>query len=140
MVDVFTGLVTKSSGIAELIQIDVDGQPRAACVRFGVHPELFFPNMSGSTDTVFVDVRAASACSHCPVRMKCREGAREHQRQGFWGNVAFDSSGSERTHIVVDPDGREISLAMLLATHPERWVSAFRGRRGFVRRGRNRKK
>lgn len=134
--NMFTGLAASRTVACLLRSISDDGQPAANCARYNIHPELFFPNISSSVEKVYVDVRAASACTHCPVALACRERARDDSgNEGFWGNQVFTSTGRVRSHVVVDPNGNPISVAQLLSVPTTHWIAAFRGRTAYVRRG-----
>lgn len=45
-------------------------------------PELFFPELGGSTR------EAKSICAQCPVLARCRAYALEHQERGVWGGTS----------------------------------------------------
>lgn len=131
----------RGTGTRDLLAKDGEGNPMATCLRLGVHPELFFPSMTTNGSTVRVDVRAAAACAHCPLRRRCNEQAKTNRHYGFWGGQAFDGTkASPRAHVVVDPDGVVVELDELLATDPSGWVETFYGRRSYIIKGRPRKK
>jgi WhiB family redox-sensing transcriptional regulator len=48
--------------------------------------EHFFPPHGEQADARAVrEIRAAAICRTCPVILECRDDARRHREQGFWG-------------------------------------------------------
>ncbi len=52
----------------------------------GGQTELFFPPHGEGADARAIrEARAGVICGQCPVIVDCRQYARHHREQGFWG-------------------------------------------------------
>ena len=86
-----------------------DWMSAAACHGETQH---FFPPHGEQADARAVrEARAAAICRTCPVLLTCRDYARRHREQGFWGGENDDQRLEARRRANAGPRLRQRSTA-----------------------------
>ncbi len=78
----------------------------------GGHTELFFaPHAERPPSRLRREAAARQVCMRCPVRIECRDHARQHLEYGFWGGESEAERASAGYAVPAPIGGRVAATA-----------------------------